>query len=203
MNESFLPEDCERFENAIRRFDEENSGDPNLEPGDGDGIPRELAYAQWLTDWVLRLKPDASEALRLAARSAHLCRWVIRRTSYPPTRVGYLRWRGDLKTFHAARVGNILKEVGYPEDRIVQVQNLVSKSAFPADPDSRVLEDALCLLFLERQFSELKEKTSDDQIVNALQKTWKKMTPAAQEIALTLTYSPGEKALLDRALGRL
>jgi hypothetical protein len=200
MNESFLPADRKRFEEALRRFDEENSRDPNLQSGEGAGIPRELAYSQCLTEWVLRLRPDASEALRLAARSAHLCRWVISRNSYPMTRVGYLHWRSDLKTFHARKVGDLLRDVGYAEDLVARVQGLVSKRAFPAEPDSRVLEDALCLVFLQRQLSELAEKSSEEQILNALQKTWKKMTPAAQRLALTLTYAPREKALLDRAL---
>jgi hypothetical protein len=201
MNESFLPADRDRFETALRRFDEENARDPNGHLQDGVSAPRELVYARWLSDWVLRLKPDASESLRLAARSAHLCRWVIARDSYPMTRAGYLRWRGDLKKFHAHKVGEILTEVGYSQDLVTQVQGLVSKSAFPSDPESRVLEDALCLIFLERQFGDLASKSSDEKLINALQKTWKKMTPAGQAIALTLTYGPRERALLDRALG--
>src|SRR5689334_21979250 len=57
-----------RFDEAIRRFDEANSRDPNRELVDGVPQPRELIYARWLTDWVLKLSPDASEPLRLAAR---------------------------------------------------------------------------------------------------------------------------------------
>ena len=68
-----------RFEAAFRRFDEENARDPNRETADGVAQPRELLYAQRLSDWVLRLRPDASEALRLAARCQHLCRWEIPR----------------------------------------------------------------------------------------------------------------------------
>src|SRR5260370_23474426 len=200
MNESFQPLDRNRFETALKRFDQENSRDPNLQLTDGARLPRELVYAQWLSDWVLRLQPDASEPLRLAARSAHLCRWVIARDSYPMTRAGYLRWRGQLKSFHARKVGEILREIDYPEDLVTRVQNLVSKAAFPADPDSRVLEDALCLVFLDRQFSELASKSSDEKMVNALQKAWKKMTPAARKIALGLTYGPREKSLLNQAL---
>src|SRR5712672_2380359 len=133
-----------RFETAIRRFDAENSRDPNSETVNGAPQPRELVYAQWLTDWVLRLCPQASEELRLAARCQHLCRWEIPRSSYPMTRAGYLQWRNALKAFHAQKSGEILREVGYPDDTIVRVQNLNLKKNFPNDPDSRVLEDALC-----------------------------------------------------------
>src|SRR5438094_10274829 len=104
-----------RFEAAIRRFDQENSRDPNLEIIEGVARPRELVYAQRLTDWVLKLCPDASEALRLAARCQHICRWTIGRDRFPPTRAGYLKWREELKRFHAEKAGGILREVGYPE----------------------------------------------------------------------------------------
>ena len=190
----------QRFEKAVSRFDEENARDPNTELENGARQPRELAYARWLTDWVRRLKPDASEALLLAARSAHLCRWTHSRQSYPMNRTGYLRWREELKKFHAHKSGEILRESGYPEEMVARVQALVSKAAYPADPESRTLEDALCLVFLERQFAELAKKSTDDKVVNALQKSWKKMTPFAREHALKLGYSPREKALLDRAL---
>src|SRR2546425_2176013 len=89
--------DRTRFDAAIRRFDEENSRDPNLETVEGVSRPRELLYAERLTDWVLRLLPDASEELRLAARCQHVCRWMIPRRAYEMTRAGYLKWRNDLK----------------------------------------------------------------------------------------------------------
>ena len=109
----------ERFAAACRRFDEENSRDPNREAGQ----PCELLYAQRLTDWVLKLCPAASETLRLAARSQHICRWESPRENYPMTRSGYLKWRADLKKFHAEKSGTILREVGYDDDAIRSVQD--------------------------------------------------------------------------------
>ena len=189
-----------RFETAIRRFDEENSRDPHSEIVNGAPHPRELIYAKWLTDWVLKLCPDASEELRLAARCQHLCRWTIPRDSYPMTRPGYLKWRTDLKQFHARRSGEILREIGYPDSIITRVQDLNLKKNFPTDPESRVLEDALCLVFLERQLADLAAKTADDKVITALQKSWKKMTPAAHAEALKLSYGPREKTLIEQAL---
>jgi len=190
----------ERFAAAIRRFDEENARDPNVEAVAGVAQPRELIYAQRLTDWVLKLCPGASEELRLAARCQHLCRWMIPRGQYPMTRTGYLKWRNDLKAFHAEKAGEILREVGYPAEVIARVQDLNLKKNFPNDPDSRVLEDALCLIFLQYQLADLAAKTDEDKMINALQKSWKKMTQVAREEALKLSFGPKEKALLERAL---
>jgi hypothetical protein len=192
--------DPARFQEALRRFDAENACDPNVELTDGVPQARELVYARRLSDWVLKLCPKASEQLRLAARCQHIDRWMIPRSSYPMDRAGYLRWRNELKAFHARKAGEILREVGYPESTIIQVQELNLKKNFPKDPDSRVLEDALCLVFLQHQFAALARRTADDKMINALQKSWKKMTAAAHAEALKLPLGPREKELVERAL---
>jgi len=200
VNASSLFSNPERFEVATLRFDAENALDPNREIADGQSLPRELVYARRLTEWVLKLCPDASEELLLAARCQHLCRWKIPRKSYPMTKAGYLKWRETLKTFHAELAGTILREVGYPESVIERVQSLNLKRNFPQDPESRVLEDALCLVFLQHQLAPLADGTSDEKVIGALRKSWKKMTPAGQAQALALSYGPQEKVLLERAL---
>jgi hypothetical protein len=196
----FKPSEPTRFAEAIRRFDAENSGDPNFEIVLGESHPRELIHAQWLTEWVLKLSPNASEPLRLAARCQHICRWKIPRDSYPLDKPGYLRWRADLKKFHAEKSGKILREVGFDEATVQRVQELNLKKNFPNDPEVCVLEDALCLVFLERQFAPLAAKSDDEKMINALQKSWKKMTPAARAEALKLNYAPREISLIEKAL---
>lgn len=183
-------------ERAMAMIDAENALDPNRESGQ----PRELLYAQRLTVWVLKLAPAASDTLRVAARCQHICRWTIPRDRYPMNRAGYLRWRAELKNFHATKAGEILAQAGCAPDLIKKVQDLNLKKNFPDDPESRVLEDALCLVFLEFQFADLAAKTADDKMINALRKSWAKMTPAAHQFALSLRYGPREKQLIDRAL---
>ena len=192
--------DPDRFRTAIRGFDELNAADPNREIVDGAPRPRELLNARRLSDWVMRLEPNASEVLRLASRCQHLCRWMIPRSGYEMSRAGYHQWRNDLKRFHAEKAEAVLRDTAYDEETITRVRALNLKKNFPADPESQVLEDALCLIFLEFQFAELAAKTDAAKVVNALQKSWKKMTPAGHEQALKLSYSPHEMALLQQAL---
>lgn len=200
VNMGLPPAIRERFDQALQCFDEANSRDPNHEIVDDNTHPRELIYAQWLTDWVLKLSPNASEPLRLAARCQHICRWEIPRNSYSMDKPGYLRWRADLKRFHAKKSGDILREVGYDDVTIQRVQELNLKKNHPNDSEVCILEDALCLVFLEHQFAALAAKSDDAKMINALQKTWKKMTPAAHAEALKLNYGPREKALIEQAL---
>jgi hypothetical protein len=180
-----------RFQDAIARIDAANAADPR-------GI--ELPYAERLSAWVERLAPDASEALRLAARAQHICRWMIPRESYPAGRIGYLKWREDLKHFHAKKAGEILREVGYDDATVARVQDLICKRNFPRDPEGRVLEDALCLVFLETQLAETTDKTGEEKMIGILQKTWRKMTPQARDIALGLPVTDTQRALIEKAL---
>src|SRR6188768_659344 len=170
----------ERFESAIALIDEENSRDPNHELLNGQPVPRELLYSQRLTDWVLRLEPNASEALRLAARSQHIARWKIPRNSYLEGRAGYLKWRNELKHFHADLTSDILCRVGYDDATISRVRALNLKQGLPVDAEAQTVEDALCLAFLQYQFSELAAKLPPETVVNALRKSWNKMSAKAR-----------------------
>lgn len=189
-----------RFDEALQRFDDANAADPNRDEVDDAVQPRELLYARRLTEWVLRLKPDASEELRLAARCQHLCRWEIPRDRYPMDRSGYLRWRSDLKKFHAEKSGTILRDVGYDDEMIARVRALNLKQGLGKDPDCQVLEDALCLVFLQYQLTDLAAKTDDEKMVNALKKSWAKMTEQGRAEALKLNYGARELALIKAAL---
>ena len=189
-----------RFFEALRRFDEENAQDPNLLVVEEVAHPQELLYAERLTDWVLRLDPKASESLLLAARSQHIRRWTIPRASYEMTRAGYLRWRADLKQFHAAKSAEILHQVGYDEETVARVRELNLKKQLGRDPDCQTLEDALCLVTLQYQLADLVAKTPPAKIIEILQKTWKKMSKAAHERALALHFSEVEKQLIEQAL---
>lgn len=190
-----------RFYEALRRFDQENEQDPNLIVSEGVAHPQELFYAKRLTEWVLRLDPEASEHLLLAARCQHICRWTIPRNSYEMTRAGYLRWRNDLKQFHAGKSAEILREVGYDEDTVARVRDLNLKKQLGRDPDCQILEDALCLVTLQYQLVDLVAKTDPGKMVEILRKTWKKMSRSARDHALRLDFSETEKRLIEQALG--
>ena len=189
------------FEQVLARLDQLNSDDPNREMADGVPQPRELVYAKRLTGWVLRLDANASDALRIAARGQHVRRWTIPRSQYPMNRQGYLRWRETLKTFHAETVGNVMREIGYDEAMVQQVARLITKKDLATDRDTQTLEDALCLLFFEAQFADLKHKTADETLQGVLRKTWHKMSAQGRAEAKRLPLGPDDRAYLSQALG--
>ncbi len=189
-----------RFEAAIAAFDAANGEDPNIVVFEGKEYPKELLYAQQMSQWLDRLVPNACETLKLAARSQHITRWEIPRSDYPMDRIGYLKWRKDLQHFHARVVGEILAKTGYDEATIARVKSLLRKESLKHDPETQQLEDVICLVFLENYFAEFSKQHDEEKIVDIVRKTWKKMSPAGHEAALALELPPEARGLVEKAL---
>ena len=192
--------DMTRFEAVVARFDAANAEDPNQEVFEETAYPKELLYARRMTAWLDRLEPDASEALRLAARSQHIRRWDIPRHTFPKTRTGYLRWRTTLYTHHADTAADIMRQVGYDEPTTDRVRSLLRKTRLKQDAEVQCLEDVACLVFLESYFAAFAAQQDEEKIIGIVQKTWKKMSPRGQQMALTLTLPPRARDLVEKAL---
>lgn len=201
--------DGERFDAAIAAIDRANADDPNTLVVDGEARPKELTHAEMVTDWVRRLADDPSEELLLAARAHHLRRWTVPRSSYPEGRAGYLRWRRDLHQRHADDVGRILADAGYPGEVVERVQAIVQKRGLAqGEPEVQILEDALCLVFIETQFREIADRLEDrygdeDKMVDVVVKTLKKMSDTGRACALQIDLDPRDRDIVGRAVDRL
>jgi hypothetical protein len=193
-------EKTQRYKNAMARFDTVNQQDPNYESLNGTSTPRELLYAQRMSQCLDLHAPEASEALRLAARSQHIARWEIPRSDYPMDRKGYHLWRSTLNRFHADKACAILTDVGYDENMIRRVEGFLLKKHLKTDPEMQILEDVICLVFLENYFSSFSKKIDAEKMIPVIQKTWKKMSPKGHRAALALRLNPESTELLRVAL---
>ena len=191
----------ERFEHAVAHFDRANATDPRREPVGGEPQPRELVYARRMTAALERFAPDAPEAVRLAARCQHIRRWTIPRDRYPAGRDGYRRWRTDLGRFHADTAGEILREVGYDDGTIAHVQALVRKERLKADPDAQLLEDVICLVFLQHYLADFAAQHDEEKLTDILRKTWRKMSDRGRSAAREVDLPVELRAMVARAVG--
>ncbi|MEX2016565.1 MAG: DUF4202 domain-containing protein [Candidatus Hydrogenedentales bacterium] len=194
--------DNTRFQRAIAQIDAANAEDPNLEVVNAREVPKELVYGRRMSAWVERLRPDAPEPLRLAARAQHIRRWEIPRDKFPMDRAGYHRWRTTLYKFHADQTAAILRDVGYDEDTIARASDLLQKKRLKSDPDTQTIEDAAALVFLEHHAREFAARPdmNDEKLIDILKKTWKKMSPQGQEAALHIDLPPRLSHLIRTAL---
>lgn len=189
-----------RFDDAIRGFDEANAEDPILEIVDGQLVPKELLYGRRMSAWLGRVAPSAPEAVKLAARAQHIRRWEVPRDTYPEGRAGYLKWRTDLYKRHAEIAAGILRDVGYDGETVGRVRTLLRKRGLKTDPDVQLMEDVICLVFLEHYFHDFAQKHEEEKLISIVQKTWKKMSEKAHGAALELDYAPEDLAVIRKAL---
>ncbi|WP_103071377.1 DUF4202 domain-containing protein [Aquimarina sediminis] len=185
---------------AYTLFDQANAEDPNTEIVNGKPIAKELIYGQRMTQTLEDFESDASDALKLAARSQHICRWEIPRSGYPMDRIGYLKWREDLKKFHARKASEILQDLGYDTQTIDRVSFLLQKKKLKKDEETQILEDVICLVFLNFYYEEFLEKHTEEKVIDILQKTWRKMSEKGHQSALQLSYSEKALKLIKQAL---
>ncbi|MBI2422612.1 MAG: DUF4202 domain-containing protein [Candidatus Hydrogenedentes bacterium] len=189
-----------RVETAFQAIDAANSADPNAEQYEGKAYPKELLYGRRMSVWMDALRPDAPEALEIAARAQHICRWEIPRDSFPMDRKGYLMWRKKLYTWHADKAAAILRDLAFDEETVERVMFLLQKRQLNTDPDTQSLEDAACLVFLQFHFNAFAAEKEEEMMIPIIRKTWQKMSADGHAHALLLDFAPEDFALIQRAL---
>ena len=176
------------LDKAIALIDAANSEDPNRVSVDGKEWPKELLYSQRMSDMLARFVPAADAAQQLAVRAQHVQRWKSPRDAYPMDRIGYLQWRKDLYKIQAQTAVDLSAQAGYSEDVTDRIYQAVAKLKIKENPDTQLLEDIADLVFIEHYITEFVDKHpeyDEDKWLDIIRKTWKKMSAAAQQFALS------------------
>jgi len=178
----------EHFQAAIAAFDQANGEDPNREMADGKEHPKELLYAQRMSEMLERYAPEASEAVKLAVRAQHIQRWKTPRSNYPMDKQGYLQWRTGLYKFHAETAGDLMNRAGYDKEMVDRVKKIVGKKGLKVNPETQLMEDVVDLVFLEHYmtgFVAQHPEYDEAKWIPIIRKTWEKMSKRAHEFALS------------------
>ena len=185
------PEIGARIQHLRAAIDAVNAGDPRVH----DAEPLALAQGRLAEAWVARLDPNASVALRLAARAHHLRRWELPRSHYPEGRAGYLRWRRAQRERHGRDLVAILGAAGVEEPVSSRAAEIVAKKGLDSDPEVRTFEDAVSLAFLETELRQVADRLEDDsKTASIVAKTLAKMSAAGREQAQELATGLDERS---------
>lgn len=149
-----------------------------------------------------QLRPSAPDVVRLASWGQHIERWTIPRDTYPLGRPGYKQWRGALAAVHERRCAEILTEVGFEEEVATRVGELITKKRVRIDPDAALLQDAVCLTFIELELTAFSTGRDPKQLISIFAKVWAKMTAQGHAAAKGLIADlPAEVAgMVHRAV---
>jgi hypothetical protein len=188
------------YDRARTAIEAAHAADPHRA---ADGRPAESVYAESMEAWVVRLVPEASPLLRLAARCQHLERWLVPRASFPAGKAGYFAWRKSLYAKQAERARALLSAAGVSAAEAAEAATWVSQTGLKTNSGTQALEDAACLVFMENEIGAFAAQHADyprEKFVDIIRKTWRKMSAGAQQAALGLALPPPIAALVQEAV---
>lgn len=171
--------------------------------------PKEWLYGQRMSRRLRCFAPWASHVVQIAARAQHVKRWVSERKAYPKGTAGYRQWRQDLGKMHAEIAKEEMLKVGYSTKEASRVTKLLTKQDIKGDKEVQLLEDVICLVFLEFYWFPFSKKhvlepekdaMGEEKLLDIVKKTWVKMSDQGHAAALQLDLAEKPKALILKAL---
>eukprot|EP00435_Cladocopium_sp_Y103_P054633 s1164_g17.t2 len=168
--------------------------------------PKEWLYGQRMSRRLKLFAPWASHVVQVAARAQHVKRWVSERRSYPEGTAGYKKQ--DLGKMHAQIAKEEMLKAGYGEKEASRVTKLLTKQDIKGDKEVQLLEDVICLVFLEfywfpfsqKHAEPQKDAMGEEKLLDIVKKTWVKMSDKGHAAALELPLPEKPKALILKAL---
>jgi len=216
----------DKLEKAMALIDEANSKDPSRVTWEGEKVPYRLLYSQWLTEWVQKMDPKASDELLLLARGRNVEGWrlsEIKRDDYAPNTAGVRQWEMDRRKWQAGRLVSIMKDAGYSEASCKLVEDVMADKGIPDPRDIRVydlvgplgminyrlleqasmvqtLRDADALVFMERSFPQMVAALEADKVLEQLKRELARVSNKCMARILNMQWTPVQKKLIAKAL---
>lgn len=164
----------------------------------GSRVPEDPGHADNTLEWLLRLEPDAGEALQLAALAHDIDRAIeeikVRRANFDDYNV--------FKAAHARHSAEILRPIliacSVEQSIIDETCRLVEFHEVGGDPDSDLLKDADSISYFDVNLSLYFQREGWDETKRRSHWGYRRLTPRAQEIVKRIDHEDEELARLLR-----
>ncbi len=161
----------------------------------------EPVHAKLVHKWVLVLKPDASEALQIAALSHDIDRAI---TGITERDLDDFSKIDDFKKEHSLRsakfISEILTRYNYNQEVIDKVSDLVSKHEFGGDEESDILKDADSIAYFEYNIPSYLKRNGRDRAKEKIKFMYKRSPDKVKEIVEKLEFSDEVSSLVQEAI---
>ncbi len=164
----------------------------------GSGVPEDPVHSKNTLSWLLKLKPDADEALQIAALGHDIERAIDQRKVRREDFEHYDRF----KAAHAHNSAKILKEVmlgcGVDETLIEQVYDLVNRHEVGGDERSDLLKDADSISYFEVNLPHYYDRHGWDETKRRCLWGYQRLSKNMKILAAKLTFENNELRALMR-----
>jgi hypothetical protein len=185
--------------NTMSKFDEVQQEVESILPR--SPLDFELVHSRLVLKWVCILRPDADEALKIAALSHDIDRAVTGITEKDLKDFSKLN---EFKKEHSLRsaqfIGEILLKHQYPQQIIEKVKHLVGNHEFGGDEDTDVLTDADSIAYFDYNIPSYLKRNGKERTKEKINFMYNRLSERAQQLVREISYSDGEIAELVNAV---
>lgn len=153
----------------------------------------ELIHSGLVLKWVLNLKPDADEALKISALAHDIDRAITGITEKDLTDYSKIN---EFKKEHAIRsakfIGEIMQKHGYSEETIVKVKHLVENHESGGDEESDILMNADSLAYFDYNIPSYLQRNGGERAREKIRFMYNRLSPEAQKLVTKIKFNNTE-----------
>jgi hypothetical protein len=153
----------------------------------------ELKHAQLVLKWVLKLNPEADEALQIAAFSHDIDRAITKITEKDLkdyTKIDEFKKEHSIRS--AQFITDILKRHKYPAGIIKKVKHLVENHEVGGDKESNILMNADSLAYFEFNIPHYQKRNGLERTKNKIKFMYERLDTNAQALVKTIKFDDKE-----------
>jgi len=160
-------------------------------------------HSRLTLEWVLKLKPDADEALRIAALAHDIDRAV--NGSIEDKLPKDLPDIAKVKQQHALRSADItcrmMAKLGYDDNIVKKVRYLIENHESGGNEEANILMNADCMSFFEHNIYFYVKKKGKEKTKNKIRWICKRMSPEAKRLVRETKFKSREiRVLFEEAV---
>lgn len=152
-------------------------------------IEEELMHARLALKWVIKLKPDVDEALKIAAMSHDIERAITKITEKDLKDYSKI---DEFKKEHSLRsakfICDILKRYNYPQEIIDKVKYLVENHEVGGDEEANILRDADSLAYFDYNIPSYLKRNGEEQTREKIKFMYKRLSIEAKELVKQINF---------------
>lgn len=155
----------------------------------------EPVHSKLVLKWVLKLKPDADEALKISALSHDIDRAI---TGITEKDLKDYTKINEFKKEHSIRSANFICEIlekhNYPKEIINKVRHLVENHECGGDEESNILMDADSMAYFDYNIPSYLKRNGKERTIEKIRFMFSRMSNKAKEMVKVLKFKDKEIA---------
>jgi len=147
------------------------------------------AHSKGTKKWLLKLNPNADDALQIAALAHDIERGYYKGKKSKEDPNNYDKHKEENSKRSAEVICDILKKYDFDKKFITRVRHLVLKHEIGGDEELNILKDADSISFFEENLEYYFHKYGEEKVRFKIKYMFDRMSKKAQEIVKKLKYN--------------